>query len=86
MNKTLLERREGIAEFVQTKYTKVVRNGLSYEQTREWAHAGITRCLTELRALPAQDQAARLKRDELESYLVRYHNYCIKENICAHYR
>jgi hypothetical protein len=63
-----------------------VRNGLSYEQTREWAHAGITRCLAELQALPAQDQAARLKRDELESYLVRYHNYCIKENIGAHYR
>jgi hypothetical protein len=84
--KTLTERQEGIGKFVQTKYTKVVRNGQSYEQTRTWAVAGITRCLAELKALPAQDQAARLKRDELESYLVRYHNYCIKENIGAHYR
>ena len=84
--KTLLERREAIAQFVQTKYTKVVRNGVSYQQTYNWAHTGITRCLTELKALPAQDQDARLKRDELESYLVRYHNYCIKENIGAHYR
>ena len=75
--KTLTERQEGIGKFVQTKYTKVVRNGQSYEQTRTWAVAGITRCLAELKALPAQDQAARLKRDELESYLVRYHNYCI---------
>jgi len=86
MNTTLLERREGIAQFVQTKYTNVVRNGLSYDQTREWAHAGITRCLAEIKALPAQDQAARLKRDELESYLLRYHIYCIKQNIGAHYR
>ena len=31
--KTLLERREAIAQFVQTKYTKVVRNGVSYQQT-----------------------------------------------------
>lgn len=84
--KPLTERRQVLAEFQQTKYTKLKRTGESYTQTKEWAVRNIARCLTELKQSTKNDQAARLIRDEIDSYLKRYHDYCIKEQIGAHYR
>jgi hypothetical protein len=84
--KTLLERRQAFTEFQQTKYTKLKRTGESYAQTKEWAVRNITRCLDELNKSFKNDQAARLIRDEIDYYLKRYHDYCIKEQIGAHYR
>lgn len=84
--KTLIERRQAIADFQQTKYIKLKRTGESYVQTKDWAVRNITRCLEELQRSPKNDQAARLIRDEIDSYLKRYHDYCIKEQIGAHYR
>jgi hypothetical protein len=84
--KTLIERRQAIADFQQTKYTKLKRTGESYAQTKEWAVRNITRCLNELKKSTKNDQAARLIRDEIDGYLKRYHDYCIKEQIGSHYR
>jgi hypothetical protein len=84
--KTLLERRQAFAEFQQTKYTKLKRTGESYVQTKEWAVRNITRCLNELNKSIKNDQAARLIRDEIDYYLKRYHDYCIKEQFGSHYR
>jgi hypothetical protein len=83
---TLIERKERIRQFVQTKYTPVVRNGVSYDQTRAWATKGISQALAKMKRSQVQDQSARLIRDEIDFFLSRYHNYCIKENIGAHYR
>jgi|688.fasta_scaffold179556_2 hypothetical protein len=84
--KTLLERRRAIAEFQQTKYTRLKRTGESYVQTKNWAVRNITRCLDELSKSVMNDQNAQLIRDEIDEYLKRYHDYCIKDQIGAHYR
>ena len=83
---TLIQRQTLFGNFVQTKYKPVVRCGPSYQETEIWAIDGITQALAKLKQCTIQNQTARLIRDEIDFYLVRYHNYCIKENIGAHYR
>jgi hypothetical protein len=80
--KTLLERIDG---FAQTKLTPVKRGGASYDATYQWAVAKITDAVAKYKAHPVEDQHARLNRDDIEHALRRYQNYCIKENIGAHY-
>jgi hypothetical protein len=80
--KSLMERTQG---FAQKKPAPVKRGGASYDATYRWAHRKLTAAVEEYRALPSEDQTARLTRDEMEFVLRRYQNYCIKENIGAHY-
>jgi len=80
------ERKNRLEEFVQARYKPIKRGGSTYAQTYAWAKQGIERVKTLLKAHPAQDQSARLMRDEIDFYLKRCHDYCIKEHIGAHYR
>ena len=80
------ERKDQLEKFVQARYRPIRRGGTTYVQTYTWAKLGIERVLVLLRAHPRQDQAARLMRDEIDFYLKRCHDYCIKERIGAHYR
>jgi hypothetical protein len=83
MNKN---KKQLLEDFIQTRYAPVKRTGNTYAQTYAWARLGIERSLVELQQHPAQDQTARLLRDEIDFYLKRCHDYCIKERIGAHYR
>lgn len=80
--KPLMER---VGGFAQKKPTPVKRGGPSYDATYNWAHRKLTHLVEEYRALGVEDQTARLTRDDIEFALRRYQNYCIKENIGAHY-
>lgn len=80
------QRKTQLEEFVQARYKPIRRNGSTYVQTYTWAKQGIERVMSVLKAHPMQDQAARLMRDEIDFYLKRCHDYCIKERIGAHYR
>jgi len=82
MKKTVMERVSG---FVHRKPAPVKRGGPSYDATYNWAHRKLTALVEEYRALGVEDQSARLTRDDIEFTLRRYQNYCIKENIGAHY-
>lgn len=80
--KTLLERVDG---FAQKKPTPVKRGGSSYDATHRWAKRRLELFTAEYKSLAVEDQYARLVRDDIDRTLRRYHNYCIKENIGAHY-
>jgi hypothetical protein len=82
MKKPVMERVNG---FVHKKPAPVKRGGPSYDATYNWAHRKLTALAEEYRALGIEDQTARLTRDDIEFTLRRYQNYCIKENIGAHY-
>ena len=77
---------ESVRGFVQTNPRQVKRNGESYEQTRVFAHRVLKLAVFTYRRLEKHDQTARLLRDVMDFMLRRYHGYCIKENIGAHYR
>jgi hypothetical protein len=81
--KSLQERLTG---FKQVKYTRVKRDGASYAQTEAFAQRVLRICLWTYRRLESANQTARLVRDMIDIVLRRYHGYCIKENIGAHYR
>lgn len=81
--KSLQERLQG---FKQVKYTRVKRDGASYAQTETFALRVLKICVWTYSRLQSSDQTARLLRDIIDFVLRRYHGYCIKENIGAHYR
>lgn len=82
-----MSERQQLLEGYQTRdYPKVVRSGLSYAQTREHCETEIARLVEQYRQLDSHDQSARLKRDMIDELLRRYHDYCIKEHLGAHYR
>jgi hypothetical protein len=84
MNRQLLE--QNVRSFVQPDYGRVVRDGAAYVATERFVRRGLKLCLTLYSRLERLDQTARLLRDAIDFLLRRYHGYCIKERIKAHYR
>jgi len=82
----LSEKQQRLESFSQTRYRPIKRDGNSYADTYQWARQGIARVLPLIKEHPRQDQTARLMRDEIDFYLKRCHEYCIKQRIGAHYR
>lgn len=81
--KTLQER---VDSFAQKKPRPVERGGPSYAATLNWAHRELEQARAEYAALTVEDQTARLTRDKIDFVLRRYHDYCIRQNMGAHYR
>lgn len=82
-----MSERQQLLEGYQTRdYPKVARSGLSYAQTRAHCETEIARLVEDYNRLDSHDQSARLKRDMIDELLRRYHDYCIKEHLGAHYR
>jgi len=65
---------------------KVQRSGESYQQTYTYLRDNIERLVNRYRAHDRHDQTGRLIRDDIENALRRYHEYCIEQNLGAHYR
>ena len=80
--KPLIERVSG---FAQKKPAPVKRGGASYDATYKFCVRGLKLCVWTYKRLSVEDQTARLIRDTMDFLLRRYHGYCIKENIGAHY-
>src|SRR6056300_457126 len=78
----LFERLEG---FRTPKYTRVKRGAESYEATARYVVANLQRLVELYDATRNDEQTSRLIRDDVDNALRRYHQYCIKENIGAHY-
>lgn len=83
MHTNLLERLKG---FKPIKYTRVTRDGASYAQTEVFVRRALRLCLWTYKRLDSANQTARLLRDVIDFVLRRYHGYCIKEKLGAHYR
>jgi hypothetical protein len=67
-------------------HPKVKRSGASYQQTEGFLKSELQRHIARYKTLESHDQTARLIRDEIDDCLRRYHDYCIKQNLGAHYR
>jgi len=78
----LFERLEG---FRTPRYTRVKRSTASYEATAQYVVSNLERLVELYDQTRNNEQASRLIRDDVDNYLRRYHQYCIKENIGAHY-
>ena len=79
---TLLERLEG---FRKPQYSRVKRSDETYRATARYVTANLERLVAEYNATRNDEQTLRLIRDDVDNALRRYHGYCIKENIGAHY-
>ena len=75
-----------VKQYTQVKPTPVRRSGQTYDQTYHFVRRALKICLFVYRRLTVADQTARLIRDTIDFLLRRYHGYCIKEHIGAHYR
>jgi hypothetical protein len=79
---TLLERLEG---FRTPKYSRVQRSDETYRATARYVTANLERLIQLYDATRNDEQTSRLIRDDVDNALRRYHQYCIKERIGAHY-
>lgn len=64
---------------------RVTRSGSSYQQTYDYVYKRLIELITSYKEHGVYDQTARLMRDDFESMLRRYHEYCIEQNQGAHY-
>ena len=78
--------KESIELFVEPVYTPSKRSNETYRTTTKFVYKELDR-LKSLYYESANDiQTRRLIRDSIDHHLRRYHGYCIKEKIGAHYR
>ena len=78
--------KERIDTFVEPVYSPSKRTIESYNSTTKFVYQELSR-LKELYWYTRDDtQVRRLIRDSIDHHLRRYHGYCIKEKIGAHYR
>lgn len=77
--------KEALENFRQPVYTRTKRSQESYAATAAYVTANLERLADLYRNTKNDEQTARLIRDDIDNALRRYHQYCIKENIGAHY-
>lgn len=76
---------EALAQFSNPVYTRTKRNQQSYAATAAYVKQNLNRLVQLYRNTKNDEQTSRLIRDDIDTALRRYHQYCIKENFGAHY-
>jgi hypothetical protein len=76
---------ENIANFREPVYVRVQRNTETYKATADYVQRRLAELVSEYRNTKNDQQTLRLIRDDIDRALRRYHQYCIEENIGAHY-
>lgn len=76
---------EALKEYCERTYSRTPRNQESYAATAAYVEGNINRLIDLYRQTQNNEQTKRLIRDDIDNSLRRYHGYCIKENIGAHY-
>jgi hypothetical protein len=77
--------KEALENFAQPVYVRTKRNTESYAATAAYVTSNLIRLVDLYRGTKNDEQTYRLIRDDIDNALRRYHQYCIKENIGAHY-
>ena len=77
--------REALENFNAPVYVRTKRSTESYAATAAYVTANLERLVHLYRNTKNDEQTYRLIRDDIDNALRRYHQYCIKENIGAHY-
>jgi len=77
--------KEALENFTQPVYVRTKRSTESYATTAAYVTENLRRLVELYRTTKNDEQTYRLIRDDIDNSLRRYHQYCIKENIGAHY-
>ena len=77
--------REAIENFRAPVYVRTKRSQESYAATAAYVTANLQRLADLYRTTKNDEQTYRLIRDDIDNALRRYHEYCIKQRIGAHY-
>ena len=77
--------KEALEQFAQPVYVRTKRSTQSYAATAAYVTTNLERLVDLYRNTKNDEQTYRLIRDDIDNALRRYHQYCIKENIGAHY-
>ncbi len=75
-----------IESFQAPVYSRTPRNQESYRATYRYCYDRLSDMIELYQLSSNSQQTQRLIRDDLDNVLRRYHGYCIKERIGAHYR
>lgn len=76
---------ESIKLFRAPVYVRTKRNQETYAATAAYVTSNLQRLVDLYRTTKNDEQTYRLIRDDIDNALRRYHQYCIKERIGAHY-
>jgi len=77
--------KEALQDYTQSVYVRTKRSTQTYKATSTYVIRNLTRLVEEYSNTTNDEQTQRLIRDDVDKLLRRYHQYCIKENIGAHY-
>lgn len=78
---------ESLDNFVAPVYGKTKRTPATYKTVAEYCKKNLDRLIKEYREVKNDQQLLREIRNDIDNYLRRYHEYCIKQrdNMGAHY-
>lgn len=78
---------ESLEQFTAPVYGKTQRSPATYRTVATHCHRHLVRLVEEYRAVKNDQQLLREIRNDIDYYLRRYHEYCIKQrdNMGAHY-
>lgn len=76
---------ESISNWRAPVYVRIKRSEETYAATNKYITAELERLVKVYNKTDNDQQTQRLLRDDIDSKLRRYHEYCIKERIGAHY-
>jgi hypothetical protein len=79
--------RESLEQFTAPVYSKTRRSSATYRTVATHCHSHLVQLVEEYRAVKNDQQLLREIRNDIDYYLRRYHEYCIKQrdNMAAHY-
>lgn len=77
--------RQALETWIPPVYSRTPRNAAAYRATYKYCRDRLQNILSLYRESTNDQQTLRLIRDDIDNLLRRYHGYCIKEKIGAHY-
>ena len=78
---------ESLEQFTAPVYGKTKRTAETYQTVASYCTRNLTRLVAEYNAIQNDQQLMRETRNDIDTYLRRYHEYCIKQRdgMLAHY-
>lgn len=78
---------ESLEQFVAPVYGKTRRTAETYQTVASYCTRNLTRLIAEYNSIENNQQLMRETRNDIDTYLRRYHEYCIKQRdgMIAHY-
>lgn len=79
--------KESLDNFIVPNYGKIIRNPATYKTVADYCVRNLIAKVAEYHAVKNDQQLLREIRNDIDSYVRRYHKYCIeqREGVRAHY-